>query len=114
MIKIKRLKEKLVVTLALLLFICVLYLLKTTCPIKELFGIECFGCGMTRATLSALRLDFKTAFEYHGMFWSTPLLYLFFLFDGRLFETKWLNTAVLLCIFAGFVVNWVINLLTIA
>lgn len=113
MINIKRFKEKLAVTLVLLLFVCVLYLLKTTCPIKEILGIECLGCGMTRATLSALRLDFKTAFAYHRMFWSTPLLYLFFLLDGRLFEQKWLNTIVLICIFAGFVANWMINLLTI-
>ena len=111
---IKKFKEKLLVTLALLLFISVLYFLKTTCPIKELFGIECPGCGMTRAILSALRLDLKTAFEYHRMFWSVPLLYLFFLFDGRLFEKRWVNTAVLLCVLAGFVANWVINLLTIA
>ena len=46
------------------------------CPAKKLFGIDCPGCGLTRACLSALRLDFASAFEYHPLFW---------LFGGGLF-----------------------------
>ena len=35
------------------------------CPIKYLLGISCPGCGMTRALLAALRLDFSAAFGYN-------------------------------------------------
>ena len=38
-----------------------------TCPIRFLTGISCPGCGMTRAWLSVLRLDFRSAFAYHPL-----------------------------------------------
>ncbi|MBR7131918.1 MAG: DUF2752 domain-containing protein [Clostridia bacterium] len=41
------------------------------CPIKAIFGISCFGCGMTRGFISILYLDFKAAFEYNVL--SIPL-----------------------------------------
>ena len=42
------------------------------CPIKFITGISCAGCGMTRAWLAVLHLDFKTAFYYHPLFWTIP------------------------------------------
>lgn len=42
------------------------------CPIKFVTGISCMGCGMTRAWLSVLRLDLKSAFYYHPAFWLPP------------------------------------------
>lgn len=41
------------------------------CPIKNIFGISCFGCGLTRGFIAILHLDFKTAFKYNVM--SIPL-----------------------------------------
>lgn len=41
------------------------------CPIKFFTGISCFGCGMTRAVLSAAHLDFSTAFHFHPL-WMVP------------------------------------------
>ena len=38
-----------------------------TCPIRYIWGVSCPGCGMTRACLSALRLDFSAAFVYHPL-----------------------------------------------
>lgn len=38
------------------------------CPYDYIFGISCPGCGMTRAFLSLLRLDFASAFYYHPLF----------------------------------------------
>ena len=38
-----------------------------TCPIRFLTGISCPGCGMTRAWLSVLRLEFRSAFAYHPL-----------------------------------------------
>lgn len=43
------------------------FILGISCPIKYIFGVSCPGCGMTRATLSALRLDFAMAFYYHPL-----------------------------------------------
>ena len=39
--------------------------------LKWLFGLSCPGCGMTRASLAAIRLDFSAAFYYHPLW---PLL----------------------------------------
>lgn len=41
------------------------------CPVKRLFGISCFGCGMTRGFISILEFDFKAAYEYNVL--SIPL-----------------------------------------
>jgi hypothetical protein len=38
------------------------------CPSRALFHIPCPGCGMTRAFVSAFRLDFQMAFLYHPLF----------------------------------------------
>ena len=44
-----------------------MFALGITCPIRFLTGISCPGCGMTRALLSALRMDFQAAFYYHPL-----------------------------------------------
>ena len=77
------------------------------CPILHFLGIPCPGCGMTRALLSALRLDFGAAFSHHAMFWSVPLLVAFFFADGRLFPRKWMNAALLSALAAGFIAQWI-------
>ncbi|MBQ3048589.1 MAG: DUF2752 domain-containing protein [Oscillospiraceae bacterium] len=38
------------------------------CPIYQIFGVQCPGCGMTRAFLCAVCLDFKAAFQHHPLF----------------------------------------------
>jgi hypothetical protein len=38
------------------------------CPLLNITGIPCPGCGMTRAFLAFFRLDLKGAFHYHPMF----------------------------------------------
>ena len=45
-----------------------LYLLDIGCVFRLMTGIPCPGCGMTRAWLAALRLDFAAAFAYHPLF----------------------------------------------
>ena len=39
-----------------------------TCPIKFITGVSCPGCGMSRAWLSLLRLDFSAAYNFHPLF----------------------------------------------
>lgn len=38
------------------------------CPFKYVFGIDCPGCGMTRAFVSCLQFDFAAAFKHHPLF----------------------------------------------
>ncbi len=42
------------------------------CPIKNVFGISCLGCGMSRAFLALIKLDFISAIKYNVL--SIPLL----------------------------------------
>lgn len=106
-IKISNFKGKVLATLAILLYTFVLYFLPISCVFLSLTGMKCPGCGMTRAVVSALRLDFKGAFGYHKMFWSLPFLYIAFLKDGKLFKKKAFNVIFYLIIILGFLLNWI-------
>ncbi len=66
--------------LSVVLILTVLQLLGITCIIKHTTGISCPGCGMTRACISALRLDFAAAFAYHPLWIVLP-----FALGGMLF-----------------------------
>ena len=37
------------------------------CLFKNLFGIECYGCGITKAVIAAIQLDFIRAFNYNRL-----------------------------------------------
>ena len=50
------------------------------CPFHKLTGLQCPGCGNSRAVLSLLRLDFATAFRYNMMF-LPELLYLLWVYS---------------------------------
>lgn len=110
MIKIKYLREKIFIGIVIIIGVLARRLFNTYCVFLRIAGYECFGCGMTRALLSALKLDFASAFHYHRMFWSLPILGLYVLFDGNLFKNRIINIGVLIVILIGFVVNWVLNL----
>lgn len=103
--------KKLLMTAGYLGLLCIFYYFKIQCFFLTLFHIPCPGCGMSRALLAALRLDFRSAFDYHLMFWSVPLLYLYFLLDGRVFGSKFINRAVFIFILSGFVINWIFSLI---
>lgn len=56
-------------------------ILTKICLIKNITGKECLNCGMTRAFLSVLHLDFKNAYQYNSnviiVFPLTFFIYLF-------------------------------------
>lgn len=108
---VKNLPYKLLITGIILLVVALMRYFDISCFILELTGIPCPGCGMTRALLAALKFRFDEAFVLHPMFWSVPLLYLCFLFDGRLFRKTWLNGLFYVLMLAGFLLNWLMNLL---
>lgn len=104
--KISHKKEKLLLLLGYGAILCVFWFFKLPCLFQHFLGIPCPGCGMTRAVLAALRLDFAEAFSYHAMFWSLPLLFGYLLIDGGLFRKRWINIAVLVGIGIGFLAVW--------
>lgn len=54
--------------LAIVIFLIVsITLTESTCVLRTITGIPCPGCGLTRATLSILRLNFSVAFRYNPM-----------------------------------------------
>ena len=81
-----------------------------TCPIKFITGVSCAGvesaadgelfscagCGMSRAWLACLRLDFKKAFYYHPLFIFPPCMVCVFLMRNKI-------NAVIYKVFIGFV-----------
>lgn len=58
------------------------------CPTYRIFGICCPFCGMTRAHLAALRLDFSTALYYNPVFY-LGLPCIFFMVHDKLFAPKY-------------------------
>ena len=58
------------------------------CPIYLLTHIRCPMCGMTRAHLAALRLDFETAFAYHPFF-ILGIPYILLLINRDYFSKRW-------------------------
>lgn len=91
--KMERLTFRRLLTL-LLAAVGILLLLDVGCLFRHITGIPCPGCGMTRAHLAALRLDFRAAFWYHPLwFLPLPLLAGQFLFPKGLFRNKKWNTA---------------------
>lgn len=62
------------------------------CIWRDLFGISCPSCGMTRACAAALRGDFAAAFYYHPL-WVTVLptacLLIYFWFKRNMRGTMW-------------------------
>ena len=47
----------------------------TLCPFKRYLGIECFGCGMTRALSAFLHGNVRVAIAYNrGVLFTLPLL----------------------------------------
>lgn len=68
------------------------------CPVRFFLGISCPGCGITRAWLAALTLDFPKAFSLHPLFWTVPFLVLAVLFEDRLAASRWRYVVVLICL----------------
>lgn len=108
--RISQWKTKIIVTAVYLGTVALFYKFGISCVFQSIFGVCCPGCGMTRALLAALRLDLSVAFSYHPMFWSVPLLFLYFWLDDGIFPKKIWNALLLCGIGAGFLVNWIVKL----
>lgn len=84
------------------------------CPFLHIFGIPCPGCGMTRALISAVRLDFKEAFHYHPLFpivivWA---VYMLLKHMGKIKVSKKTENRLLLAVCILFITVYIIRFLT--
>lgn len=103
-------KEKLLFTIVYVSVLLVFRWFQVPCFWLSLFHLPCPGCGMSRAVIAAMQLDFGAAFRLHPMFWSVPILYLFYLYSGELFRNKMANRVTLTAIAIGFVIQWILKI----
>lgn len=69
------------------------------CFFINFWGIPCPSCGITRAFINLLKLDLKSAFKYHPLFW----LVLFIPFT-------WKTKKIFYGIFTIFILFWIIRM----
>lgn len=107
----KQLKKK--IPPALIGFACfVIYRgLRITCPFYKLLGIPCAGCGMTSAFKALIHLDIAEAFSHHLMIWAVPILVVYYFLDSPVISRK-ADMIFIVCMIAGFMINWIINIVT--
>ena len=69
-----------------------------SCPIRQIFGISCPGCGILRAYLAVFDLNFAEAFKWHPLWFTVPIILLlvavFYLTD----KAKALNTTIIISV----------------
>ena len=98
----KQLKEKLPFPLILIFILIAPFYLTIGCPIQFLTGISCFGCGMSRAAIALLQLDFALAFKMHPMIFVMPIAALVILFRKKIpkkvLNGFWVTVAVLMAV----------------
>ena len=101
------------VTLGCAALIFVRTLLDLGCVIYDTLGIPCITCGMTRATLAAMRFDFAAAFRYHPLFPTLPLLYWTVVTELSPFKNKRANKITVTALLSAFVAVWIVRLITL-
>lgn len=89
----------------------VVYKIGVSCVFLRLFHIPCPACGITRATASLLCGDFAGVIKAYPAYGALPILFLYFLYDGELFLSKWLNRAVLIFSFSAVLIFYVLRLI---
>lgn len=91
-------RKKLKVILLFIIFSVLFYFTDTTCLWRKITGIPCPTCGVTRALLSLLRMDFQSYLYYNCM--AVPLVIATFLLLFCREENKLLNRIgiIILCL----------------
>jgi hypothetical protein len=66
--KAKRIiKRTCILSAIFVIYVLILYAFGLHCPIAYITGIDCPTCGISRALLSILKLDFKASFNYQPL-----------------------------------------------
>ena len=82
------------------------------CYFKATLGIPCPGCGLTRAYISLFKGDLSSAFFYHPLFFTAPLVAAVVIFrditgSNRLYRSGWFWWGLV----ALFVAQWAVRML---
>lgn len=90
---------------AVLLIVLIVWVIGWYCPIQQLFGIPCPGCGMTTALYYFVQGRFQEAYFFNPAFY---LLLIFCLISGlgRLKNQKFLQSRSWQLLFWLFMVMW--------
>ena len=107
---IKYKKQKIIIAILYLIVVSIFYFFDLPCVFVKMFGVICPGCGMTRAWFSVIKFDFVSAFKFHSMFWSMPIIVFYLVFDGIFSKYKKINYIILSLIALGFIINWISKL----
>lgn len=82
-----------------------LHYLDTTCVFLKFIGIPCPGCGMTRAFISLIKLDFVKAIKYNIVIFFMPYIFMYIFLD---FKHK-IHNVILIIIAVIAIINWLIK-----
>ena len=88
----------------------IFHLVGIGCSIKFISGVSCPGCGMSRAWLWVLLLDFETAFYFHPLFWAVPIFPVLFILNsaGKLSQKKY--DQCLIIVGTLFIIVWLVRM----
>ncbi len=78
-----------------------------SCVFLKLSGIPCPGCGMTRALLSVLNLDFYMAFKHNVMIFFMPYVFAYVFFDFK----SHIHNIFLVIIAVIAIINWLFKII---
>jgi len=79
------------------LYFGALYILKVPCMFRELSGIACPFCGLTRSWISVFNFNFTQAFYYHPLFLFVPVFLIAVInYDkAKIYKILTISTAIL-------------------
>ncbi len=100
---------KIIIPIAYIATLILFEIFQWPCLWKTVFHIPCPGCGISHAILYCIQGNLRLAFQTHFMFWSVPLLPLYYLFDGVILGKKW-DSIVFISLGIGFFINWIYHL----
>ena len=82
------------------------------CILKLTIGFPCPGCGMTRAMLALLRLDFIKAFEYNPFIFALPIVVVCIAFKHvpliqKIMNNKWVGLGFVLSVLLVYILRFI-------
>lgn len=95
--------KRLICAVGLLGFACVY-----RCPMQLFFHTDCPGCGMTRAIIAFLKLDFSAAFAYHPLFPLTLVVAIYCIGREKMYIGKFFEQVFLLIFLTLFLFRWLL------
>jgi len=104
----KKLKEYSTLAFTVLLVIALMYVSGIGCPIRYMTGIPCPGCGMSRACVSLILLDFEQALRYHPMVYAMPIFVVLYIWARHKGKS---GNAILWIACALFIITYLIRIL---